>query len=159
MSDDRRVDPEKAVVVEEPVDRLRQCVPHARRGCDHVGARPQMRDLAQKFHSVRLRLDRVSIRVLDPANHPDRARLHLERLALGRRRHDRPGRLDRATGGDFQDFIAVIRQRLGRDDLQRMKRRAVGDMQERNAGFGVAPGAHPAFDRDNRGLSALRRRG
>ena len=49
--DDRRVDPEKAVLVEEPMDRLRQRVPHARRRADHVGARPQMRHLAQELHA------------------------------------------------------------------------------------------------------------
>ena len=49
--DDRRVDPEEAVLVEEPMDRLRQRVPHARRRPDHVGARPQMRHLAQELHA------------------------------------------------------------------------------------------------------------
>ena len=61
---------------------LRQRVPHARRRPDHVGARPQMRHLAQELHRVRLRLDRIGVRVVDPADHLDRARLHLERLAL-----------------------------------------------------------------------------
>ncbi len=93
--DDRRVDPEEAVLVEEAVDRLRQRVPHPRRCADHVGARPQMRHLAQELHRVRLRLDRIGVRVVHPADHPDRARLHLEWLALGRRRHDRAGRLAR----------------------------------------------------------------
>ncbi len=153
--DDRRVDPEEAVLVEEAMDRLRQRVPHPRRRADHVGARPQMRHLAQKLHRVRLRLDRIGIRVVDPADHLDRARLHLERLALGRRRHDRAGRLDGAAGGDFQDLVGVIRQRVRRDHLQRMERRSVGQVHEGNAGLRVAPGAHPAFDRHRRVLRRL----
>ena len=84
------------------MDRLRQRVAHPRRGADHIGARPQMRDLAQIFHGVRLGLDRIGIRVVDPADHLDGARLHLERLALGRRRHDRAGRLDGAAGVIFK---------------------------------------------------------
>ena len=71
--DDRRVDPEEAALVEEAVDRLRQGVAHARRGADHVGARPQVRHLAQELERVRLGLDRVGVRVLDPADHLDRA--------------------------------------------------------------------------------------
>ena len=81
-------------------------VPHPRRGADHVGARAQMRDLAQEFERVRLRLDRIGVGIVDPADHPDRARLHLERLPLGRRRHDRPGRLDRAAGGQLQHLVS-----------------------------------------------------
>ncbi len=40
---------------------------------DHVGARPQMRDLAQELERVRLRLDRIGVGVVDPADHLDRA--------------------------------------------------------------------------------------
>ena len=146
--DDRRVHPEEAVRVEIAVDRLRQRVPHPGRGANHIGARPQMRDLAEVLHGVRLRLDRVGVRVVDPADHPDGARLHLERLALALRRHDDAGRLDRAAGCDPQNLVVVIGQRVRRDHLKRMERRAVGQMHEGNAGLGVAPGAHPAFDRD-----------
>ena len=106
--DDRRVDPEKAVVVEEPVDRLRQGVAHPRRRRDHVGARPQVRHVAQELHRVRLGLDRIGVGVLDPADHLDRARLHLERLPLGRRRHDRPGRLHRAAGRELLHLVGVV---------------------------------------------------
>ncbi len=148
--DDRRVDPEEAVLVEEAMDRLRQRVAHPRRRADHVGARPQMRHLAQELHRVRLRLDRIGVRVVDPADHLDRARLHLERLPLGGRRHDRPGRLDRATGRELEDLVGVIGQRVRRHHLHRMERRSVGQVHERDAGLRVAPGAHPAFDRDRR---------
>ena len=89
---------------------LRQRVPHPRRRADHVGARPQMRHLAQELQRVRLRLDRIGVRVVDPADHLDRARLHLEGLPLGRRRHDHPRRLDRAAGRELQDLVGVIGQ-------------------------------------------------
>jgi hypothetical protein len=44
--DDRRIDPEKAVLVEEPMDRLGQGVPHPRRrAANHIRPRSHMRDL------------------------------------------------------------------------------------------------------------------
>ncbi len=148
--DDRRIDPEKPVLVEEPVDRLCQAVPHARRRADDVGARPQMRDLAQILQGVRLRLDRVGIRVLDPADHAQRARLHLEGLPLRRRRHDHPRRLDRAAGGELQDLALVIGQGVRRDDLHRVEGRPVRQVHERDARLRVPPRTHPSFDRDRR---------
>ena len=119
--DDRRIDPEEAVLVEEAVDRLRQRVTHPRRRRNHVRARPQMRHLAQELERVRLRLDRIRIRLLHPADDLDGVRLHLERLPLGRRRHDLPRRLDRATRGELLHLVGVIGQRVRRDHLQRME--------------------------------------
>ena len=52
---------------------MRERVAHARHGADHVGARPQVRDLAQELHRVRLGLDRIGVRVVDPADDLDRA--------------------------------------------------------------------------------------
>ena len=66
--DDRRVDPEEAVVMEEAMDRLRDGVANARHRADDVGARPQMRDFAQEFERVRLWLDRIGVGILDPAD-------------------------------------------------------------------------------------------
>ena len=77
-----------------------------------------------------------------------RGGLHLERLALGGRGHDRAGRLDGAAGGELQDLVGVVRQRVGRDHLHRVEARAVREMDERDAGLGVAPRAHPALDGD-----------
>jgi hypothetical protein len=128
------------------VDRLRDRVAHARHGADHVGARTQVRDVAQVLHAVRLGLDRVGVGVVDPADHLDLARLHLERLALGRRRHDDAGRLDGAAGGQVRDLDSVVRQRGRRDDLNRVEAGAVRDIDEGNARLRIAPRAHPALD-------------
>ena len=146
--DDGRVDPEEAVLVEKAVDRLGDGVAHARDRADDVGARPQMRHFAQVFHAVRLGLDRIGVRIFDPADHLDLARLHFERLALGRRGHDAAGRFDRAAGGQMHDLVGVIGQRVRRHHLHRMKARAVGNVHEGNAGFRIAAGAHPALERD-----------
>ncbi len=145
--DDRRVHPHETVVVEEAVDRLRDGVAHARHRADDVGARPQVRDLAQKLQRVRLGLDRIGVGVLDPAQHPDRAGLHLERLTLGRRGDDHAGRLDGASGRKASHLVAVVCERVRRDDLDGIEAGAIGDIHEGNAGLRVTPGSHPALDR------------
>ena len=157
--DDRRADPEEAVVVEEAVNRMRDRIAHARHRADHVGARTQVRDVAQEFERVRLRLDRVRIGILDPADDANGARLHLERLALGRRRHDVAGDLDRASGGQVHDLVGVVRQRVRHDRLHRMEARAVRNVHERDAGLRVAPRADPAAQRRPARPSARGRRG
>ena len=72
--DDRRVDPEEAVLVEEAVDRLRERVAHAGDRAEDVRARPQVRDLAQVLQRVALRLHRVGVGIVDPADDLDRCR-------------------------------------------------------------------------------------
>ena len=143
--DDRRVHPEEAALVEEAVDRLRERVAHARGGGDHVGARPQVRDLAQEFERVRLGLDRIGVRVVDPADDLQRRGLHLERLALA-------GEGTMPVASIAQPAVRcstlVVRQVPGRHHLDRVERGAVGEMDEREAGLGIAPRAHPAFQRD-----------
>src|SRR5262249_32833294 len=47
----------------------------------------------------------------------------------------------------LQNLIAVIRQRVRRDHLQRMERGSVRQMHEGNARLGITPCAHPSFDR------------
>ena len=146
--DDRRVDPEEAVLVEVAVDRLGEAVADARDRAEQVGARAQVRDLAQEFQRVRLGLDRVGFRIVDPADHFDRFGLDLEALALALRGHQRAGGDHRAAGGEPLHFGFVVGQRARRDDLDRREAGAVADVDERQPGLGVAPRAHPAADRD-----------
>ena len=144
--DDGRVHPDEAVLVEKAMDGLGDGVAHARHGGDDVGARAQMRDLAQELQRVRLGLDRVGVGVFDPADDPHLARLHLEGLALRRRRHDPAAGLDGAARRQAQHFRGVVGQRVGRHDLNRVKAGTVGQVDKGNAGFGIAPRAHPAVE-------------
>ncbi len=64
------------------MDRLRDRVAHAGDRADDVGARPQVRHFAQELERVRLRLDRIRVRIVDPPDDFERARLHLEGLPL-----------------------------------------------------------------------------
>src|SRR4051812_14442560 len=100
---------------------------------------------------MRLGLDRIVVRILHPADDADLRRLHLEGLALGGRGHDAAARLDRAAAGELL-HVGIVGERVRRDDLHRMKRRAVGEMDERDAGLRVAPRAHPAAHGDRRVL-------
>src|SRR5215469_3249456 len=58
---------------------------HPRRRADHIHGTAA--DTRPHASIPMYGLDRVGVRVLDPADHLQRARLHLEGLALGRRRH------------------------------------------------------------------------
>ena len=145
--DDRGVDPDESVLIEEAMDRLGQRMPHAGGCADHIGARAQVRDLTQELERVWLGLDGIGLRVVHPTDGFDGIRLHFERLALGGRRHNGPGRLDGAAGREFEHFIGVIGQRVRRHDLDRVEARAVGNVHEGNARLRVAPGSHPALYR------------
>ena len=59
-----------------------EAVPDARDGAERVRARPQVRDLAQVLERVLLRLNRIGLRVVDPADDLDRVGLQLDGLPL-----------------------------------------------------------------------------
>src|SRR5439155_2790792 len=82
---DRRVDPEKTVLVEKTVNRLRQRVPHPRRRADDIRARPQMRHLADVFERVRLWLNWVGFGIVYHAVYAYRAFLYYVGLTFRRR--------------------------------------------------------------------------
>src|SRR4030095_6713591 len=105
---DRRIDPEEPAFAEEPVDGLRERMAHARRGADHIGARSKVGDLAQKFQGVMLGLNRIGIRIVDPANDLDRFGLHFELLAFPGGRNDRTDGLDGAAGGEPRALRRVV---------------------------------------------------
>jgi hypothetical protein len=144
--DDRRMDPEEALLVEEPMDRHRQAVADPGHRADHVGARAQVGDLAQVLHRVALGLHRVGVGVVDPAHHLDRGGAQLDRLALALGRHDLAGDPDRAAGGQATDGVGEAGELGRRHDLERLEARAVVDRDEGHPGLGVASGADPSFD-------------
>jgi hypothetical protein len=67
-------------------------VAHAGDRADHVRARPQVSDLAQVLHRVALRLHRIVIGVVDPADDLDAVGRAPRRLALALRRDELAGR-------------------------------------------------------------------
>ena len=140
--------------MEEAMNRLGDGVAHARHGSNDVGARAQMRDLAQKLQRVRLGLNRVGVGVFDPADYLDLACLHLEGLPFRRRRHDPPAGRHGAARRQAQHFRGVVGQRFGCHDLNRVEAGPIGQVDKGNAGFGIAPRAHPAVE----GNVAIRRR-
>lgn len=91
-------------------------------------------------------LDRVCVRIIDPADDFEVGRLHLEGLALGRRGHDHAGGLHRAAGSQVRDLAGVVRQRARRRPLSWLQ--AVREVDERNAGLRVSAGTDPALDGD-----------
>ena len=80
--DDRRVHPEEAVLVEVAVDRHAQAVAHARHRAERVGARPQVRHLAQVLERCALRLNGIGLGVVHPADDLNGVGLQLDRLPL-----------------------------------------------------------------------------
>ena len=82
-----RVDPVKAVAVKEIVNGIGQRIAHASDGAEGIGARPQVGLGAQVFEAVTLLGDRVSLRVLDHADHLDGTGLDFHALALALRGH------------------------------------------------------------------------
>ena len=111
--DDRRVHPEEAVLVEVAVDRHAQAVAHAGDGAERVGARPQVRDLAQVLERCALRLDRIGLGVVDPPDHLDGVGLHLDRLPLPLALRSAHRRDHGASGGQLLDLALVVGQRAG----------------------------------------------
>jgi hypothetical protein len=88
--DDRRIDPE------EPVSSKNRWIAAARLWRTRVAApitfvRGRRCATSRKYSNVcGFGLDRIGVRVFDPADHVDRTRLHLEGLPLGQGRHDHP---------------------------------------------------------------------
>ena len=148
--DDRRVDPEEAALVEEPVQRLGQAVAHPGDGAEGVGPGPEVGHLPEVLEAVPLGRHRVGVGVVDPAQHLDGRRLDLDRLTLPLRFHQFPGHHHGTAGGDVEHLALVVRKRRVGHGLDGVEARPVRHGEERQAaaGLGVAPGPHPALDRD-----------
>src|SRR5690606_6502390 len=107
-------------------------------------------DLPEELEGVRLRLNRITLRVVDPADHLDLARLHLHRLPLPLRFDERSPDHHGASARQPEDFALVVGQVSGGNDLERRYRRAVVDLDEGQPGLRIAPGTDPPFDPDVR---------
>ncbi len=94
-----------------------------------------MRHFTQVLDAVALGRHRVGIRILDPAGHFNVACLDLKALALARRGNNLAGHHHGAAGGQMQDFIIVIGQRIINNGLYRIKAGTVIDGQEGDASF------------------------
>ena len=111
-----------------------------------VRPRPKVGYLPKEFERVRLRLDRIGLRLVYPAEYLDFGGLNLQRLPLSLGFDEYTGCRDRTAGSQLEDLHLVIGQVARRDDLKRAKCRPIRQMQERKAGLGVASGANPALD-------------
>ena len=101
--DDRRVDVEEALLLEEVVDRPADAVADAGDGAEGVGPRPQVGDGAQELEGVALLLQRIGLRI-GPAVDGDASGVDLGRLSLGRRRLDLAVDGDAGAGGQLLDL-------------------------------------------------------
>src|SRR5690606_405135 len=146
--DERGRDPEIALLVEVAVHGLGQAVADPGDGAEQVGARAQVGDLAQELERVRLGLDRVGLGVLDPADDLDGFGLDLERLALALGGGEGRSEEHRAARGQALHLGLVVGQRGRGHDLDRGEAGTVADVDEAQAGLGVAAGADPAADGD-----------
>jgi len=99
---------------------------------------------------VVLGLNRVAVRVLDPAQHLDFVGLQLDGLAAPFGLDQRAAAADRAAGRQSPDFAVVIRQGLIGHHLQIGKAGAVVDLDEGKTGLGVTPGTNPAMNCERR---------
>ncbi len=113
-----------------------------------AGPVSQVCDLAQVFETVSLGRDRIGVGIVHGADKLDTTRLDLDGLALALALDQLAANDQRAARCELEDVAFVVGQGTGSDDLDRLEAGAVVQVQERQAGFRVPPGAEPALDRD-----------
>ena len=96
---------------------LRQRITYARHGANQIGARTQVRYFAQILNAMAFCRHRVSIRIVNPTHNFDSRRLQFKALAFARGGNYGAGDFNRATGGQTQNFILIIGQRIIYDGL------------------------------------------
>ena len=87
----------------------RETVPDPRHRAERVCPRAQVGHRPQVLHRVSFGGDRVTVRVLDQADHIDAIGLDLEPLTLALRLDQRADRADGTVGGQVQDLRLVVR--------------------------------------------------
>ena len=145
--DDRRVDPVEAPCSEIAVRGLGQAVADARDRAEQVGARAQVRDLAQEFQMNAPWADRIGFRILDPAHDLDRPAARLEAWPWPCEGTSVPVAMTAQPAVSASPRFKVG-QRGGRDHLDGREAGAVAHVHERQPSLGIASGADPAADRD-----------
>ena len=115
--DQRGVDIDKAVSVEEVVQREGRLPPHPEGRGEGVGPRPQMGHRAQKLHRVPLFLQRVLRRA--DALDGDGVGVQLKGLLCVRGQHDPAGDHQRGADAALRDLLEVFQLRGLKHHLQR----------------------------------------
>ena len=122
-SDDRCVNPEEAVVAEVAMHGLRHGVANASQCAERIGARAQVRLLAQELHAVRLRLNWIGVGVFNKSVHLQFLNLHFHAhgsiFALHLHKH--AFGFNTAASGQAHHFVGIISQRVRHHQLQRVK--------------------------------------
>jgi hypothetical protein len=133
--DDRRVHPEKAVLVKVAVHGHAQAMTHAGHRAERVRARPKVRDVPQILERRPLLLDWVGLRVVNPADDLDRLGLQFDRLSLALALCQHAVRDHRASRGQPPDLTVVVGQVFRGHHLDRGEARTVVHVHEGEAGL------------------------
>src|SRR5207249_2954404 len=137
--DDRRVDVEESLLLEEIVDRPADAVAQAGDGAEGVGPGPQMGDGPQELEGMALFLERISLMV-GIAVDGDALGVQLGGLPLGGRFFHLADDGDAGAGAEFLDLALVVGQLAVGDDLQVTLAGAVVEFEEAEAALGIAAG-------------------
>ena len=140
------MDVEKALLLEEIVDRLADLIAHAAMAPNVLVRGRRVGDGAQNTRTSPLLLH--GIRRVGAAVDVDLRRLDLGGLPLRRRLQHFALDADAGAGRQVLDLRFVVRQRRLGDDLDVAQAGAVVEFEEAEAALGVAAGADPALQDD-----------
>ena len=133
------MDADEIAFLEEPVHGIGQAAAHAEHRAVEIGARPQVRDGAQKLGGVAFFLQRIVLRRL--AYQLERSRLHFPALAGGGRGDEFAAHLHRGAGAHLGDRLIAGNGGIG-DDLEVAQAGAVVEF-DKGKRLGIAAGADP----------------
>ena len=143
--DHRRIDVQKAIFLEELMDRVRDAVANASNCAEGVGSRTKVSPFAKLLHRVTFLLKRIGFWI-GPAVDFDFRCEDFCCLAFATGFFDFTNGRDAATSSQAFDVVFVIAKFCGSDDLDVALARAIVDLDKAESGFGVAPCAYPAAD-------------
>ena len=143
--DDRRVDVQEPLFLEELMDRVANAVPHPRDRPERIGPWPQMSPFAELLERMLFFLERIGFGI-GPAMDFDAAGPQFGGLSFAARRRNRPVHGHAAAHAEPLHIGLVVRQTVVGDHLQVGEARSVVHFQEAEAALGVSSGADPALD-------------